>query len=223
MHVGRVMKTDLITVPPSTSLTKARSLIEEKKISHLLVVDTSGKLRGIVSDRDIKRSWASQATTLSVHELNYLLEQLTLEMIMGKTLVTTTPETTIERVAQAMQTSRISALPVLDGGDLVGIITTTDVLRVLLQAIGIDKESARFTVMVRDRVGVMAEVCQLLKENDVNIRSLVTWPEEKHPGVYQLVLRVPAELASKAVKILENADFTVVTEYIRDPQAYLPQ
>jgi acetoin utilization protein AcuB len=217
------MKTDLITVPPSTSLTKARSIIEEKKISHLLVVDASGKLRGIVSDRDIKRSWASQATTLSVHELNYLLEQLTLEMIMGKTLMTTTPETTIERVAQAMQANRISALPVLDGDDLVGIITTTDVLRVLLQAIGIDKESARFTVMVRDRVGVMAEVCQLLKENDVNIRSLVTWPEEKHPGVYQLVLRVPAELASKAVKILEDADFTVLTEYIRDPQAYLPQ
>ena len=78
MHVGRVMHTDLVTVPPDTSLVKAREVIDENQIEHLLVVDKKGKLIGMVSDRDLKQSWASPATTLSVHELNYLLKQLLL-------------------------------------------------------------------------------------------------------------------------------------------------
>ena len=160
---------------------------------HLLVVDKNEELAGIVSDRDIKQSWASPAITLSVHELNYLLTQLTVEMIMMKKIVTISPSTTIERAARVMQENRISALPVMEGEKLVGIITTKDVMEVLLRAIGFGEGSARFTVLVEDRIGVVAEVSRLLKKQQINIRSLVTWPEKKHPGVYQLVMRVGAD------------------------------
>ena len=87
MYVGRVMNTFLVTVPPETSIIKAKDIIAEKKINHLLVVDKNENLLGIVSDRDVKQSWASPATTLSVHELNYLLTQLTVEMIMTKNII----------------------------------------------------------------------------------------------------------------------------------------
>ena len=97
MHVGLIMRKDLVTVPPDTSLVKARDLINEKLIDHLLVVDKDGKLVGIVSDRDLKQAWASPATTLSAHELNYLLKQLNVETIMVKKIMTVTPGTTIER------------------------------------------------------------------------------------------------------------------------------
>ena len=76
MYIGRIMHTDLITVAPETSLSDARDLIEEKKIDHLLVVDKHKNLVGIVSDRDLKQYWASPATSLSVHELNYLLQKV---------------------------------------------------------------------------------------------------------------------------------------------------
>ena len=221
MHVGRIMNTELITVTPDTPLTKAKKLIEEKKISHLLVVDKKGKFTGIVSDRDVKQSWASPATALSVHELNYLLDQLTAGHIMTTTPITVSPGTTIERAAHLMQQHRISALPVMEGDKLVGIITRTDVMALLLQSIGIDKESARFTVLVKDRVGVMAEISQVLKDAGVNIRSLVTWPETRHEGYYQLVLRVPAENSEKAVEILEKHGFKVLTEYVEDFTPYL--
>jgi acetoin utilization protein AcuB len=79
MHVGLIMRKDLVTVPPDTSLVKARYLINEKLIEHLLVVDKDGKLVGIVSDRDLKQAWASPATTLSAHELNYELSLKTTE------------------------------------------------------------------------------------------------------------------------------------------------
>ena len=95
MYVGRIMHTHLVTVPPDTTITKVRDIIAEKQIHHLLVVNESDELLGIISDRDLKQSWASPATTLSVHELNYLLNQLTADMIMVKKIITIPPNTTI--------------------------------------------------------------------------------------------------------------------------------
>ncbi len=223
MHVGRVMHTELVTVPPDTSLVKARDVIAEKRIAHLLVVDKKERLLGVVSDRDLKQSWASPATTLSTHELNYLLTQLTVEIIMVRKIVTILPSTTIERAASIMQENRISSLPVVEGEKLVGIITTNDVMEVLLRAIGFGEGSTRFTVLVEDRIGVVAEVSKLLKEQQVNIRSLVTWPEKNHPGVYQLVMRVGAEDREKAISVLSDGGFKVLTEYVQDLTPFLPK
>ena len=223
MHVGLIMRKDLVTVPPDTSLVKARDLINEKLIEHLLVVDKDGKLVGIVSDRDLKQAWASPATTLSAHELNYLLKQLNVEAIMIKKIMTVTPGTTIERAGRIMQENRISALPVMENEKLVGIITTTDVMGVLLDAIGIDGESARFVVLVEDRVGMIAEVSRILKEEQINIRSLVTWPEKAYPGIYHFVIRVGAANGEKAISVLTKAGFKVLTEYVEDLSPYLPE
>lgn len=222
MHVGLIMRKDLVTVPPDTSLVQARDLISEKLIDHLLVVDKDEKLVGIVSDRDLKQAWASPATTLSAHELNYLLKQLNVDTIMVKKIMTVTPGTTIERAGRIMQENRISALPVMENEKLVGIITTTDVMGVLLDAIGIDGESARFVVLVEDRVGMIAEVSRILKEEGINIRSLVSWPEKAHPGIYQVVLRVGAANGEKAISALTRAGFKVLTEYVEDLSPYLP-
>lgn len=222
MYVGRIMRTDLVTVSPDTSLVQAKDVIAEKGIAHLLVVDDKDQLLGIVSDRDVKQSWASPATTLSVHELNYILKQVTVETIMRKRIWTVSPDTTIERAASVMQENKISALPVMQGDKLVGIITTTDVMGVLLKALGIDTDSFRFTVLVEDRIGVMAEVARVLQERRVNIRSLVTWPEERHPGVYQLVMRVAARDRQSAIDGLEDAGYHVLTEYVEDLSPYLP-
>ncbi len=84
---------------------------------------------------------------------------------------------TIERAAHIMQKNRISALPVIEKEKLAGIITTTDVMEVFLEAIGIDRDSARFTLLVEHRIGMLAEVSRILKEHQINIRNLVTWPE----------------------------------------------
>jgi len=222
MYVGRVMRTDLVTAPPDTSLVKAKDIITDKGIAHLLIVDKKGKLVGIVSDRDLKQSWASPATTLSAHELNYLLKQLTVDMIMVKKIATVSPDTTIERAARIMEENRISALPVIENEDLIGIITTTDVMEILLEAIGIDGESERFTVLVEDRIGVVAEVSRILKEEQINIRSLVTWPEKEHPGIYHLVMRVAAAHGEKAVSALTQAGFKVLRKYAYDLGPYLP-
>jgi acetoin utilization protein AcuB len=221
MYVGRIMHRELVTVPPDTPIDKARDIIAERAISHLLIVDHAGKLVGLASDRDIRQSWASPATSLSKHELNYLLGKINLGMIMVKKIVTVGPETTIERAALLMQQDRISALPVLEKEKLVGIITTTDVMEVLLRAIGIDNDSFRFVVVVKDRVGCIADISRILKEQNINIRSLVSLPEKDSPGVYQLVMRVRASDGQKAVESLKKANFRVLTSYVDNLEEFI--
>jgi acetoin utilization protein AcuB len=224
MYVGRVMHRELVTVTPETLLVKARKLIAEKRINHLLAVDAGGDLVGILSDRDIRQSWASPATSLSTHELNYLLSQITVEMVMIRKIVTVPPDTTIERAAQIMQEHRISALPVVEDDKPRGIITTTDVMGVLLEAIGIDRgETRRFVVLVDwDRIGVVADIARILKEKEVNIRSLFCWPDRDHAGLNHIVLRVAAENGDKSIAALREGGYQVLTEYVPDLTPHLP-
>ena len=222
MYIGRIMHTDLITVSPKTTLVEARKILQEEKIDHLLVVSDKKKLVGILSDRDLKQYWASPATSLSTHELNYLLDKVLVSMVMIKTVVTIPTNTTIERAAFVMQQNRISALPVMEDGELAGIITSTDVMGVLLQAIGMSEDSLRLSVFVRDSIGKLAEVTACLKDAGVNLQSLFCWPESKHPGITQIVMRVTSQDAEKAIPALSSKGFTVKTKYEKDIRPFLP-
>lgn len=223
MYVGTMMRSELVTVPPETTLLAAQNILEAKQINHLLVVASDGELLGIVSDRDLKKSWASSATTLSKNELMYLLDQVTVFSIMAKKTIAISPGTTIERAALIMNQNRINALPVLDGNELVGIITSRDVIAILLEAIGIEKDSARLTVLVKDRIGVISDISEALRDQGINIRSLFTWPEKDHPGVYYLVVRVPADDGDKATASLEAKGFKVLGQYVKDLDPFLPE
>jgi len=222
MYIGRIMHTDLITVSPQTTLVEAKKLIQEKRIDHLLVVNDKKKLVGIVSDRDLKQYWASPATSLSTHELNYLLDKVLVSMVMIKTVVTVATNTTIERAALIMQQNRISALPVMEDGELAGIITSTDVMGVLLQAIGISDDSIRLSVFVRDSIGKLAEVTACLKDAGVNLQSLFCWPESKLEGITQIVMRVTSQDGDKAISALTTKGFKVKSKYEKDITPFLP-
>ena len=222
MYVGRIMHTNLITVSPKTTLVEAREQIDKWGIDHLLVVDAKEKLVGIISDRDLKLYWASPANTLSSHELGYLLEKILVEMIMIKTVKTISTETTIERAAFIMQVNNINALPVLENDKLVGIITSTDVMGVLLQAIGMSEDSVRIAVLVKDRIGAIADVSSVLRDQAINIQSLITLPLREYPDINQLVLRLSGEDGPRAVALLNKNHFKVLTRYVEDLSPYLP-
>ncbi len=223
MYIGRIMHTDLVTVQPNTSLVEAANLIEKKKIDHLLVVDKNKKLVGIISDKELKQYWASPATSLSTHELNYLLEKVEISTAMVKTVITVPTSTTIERAALIMEQNRISSLPVMEGEDLVGIITSTDVMHVLLKAIGISDDSVRLGIFVKDAIGMLEKVCETLKESGINIQSIISWPEENYDNVTQLVLRIAAADEQKAMDALQAEGFKVKNKYVKDITPYLPQ
>jgi acetoin utilization protein AcuB len=216
------MTTDVITATPDTPLVKARDLLREHNIKQVPVVDQKGNLVGILTDRDIKQAWASPATTLSIYELTYVLQKLTVESVMVKDPITITPSSTIERAAKILHDRRIGSLPVVEGDKLVGIITSTDLMEVLLDGLGVQEESGRLVVLVRDRIGVLADVCSILKDANISIVSMITLPLHQHPGVHQLVMRVTSADRDRAVRRLGDSGYRVITEYIKDLEPYLP-
>ncbi len=121
-----------ITISPKTTLPEAQKLMKERKIRRLPVVD-DGKLVGIVTQNDLFHAGPSQATSLSIHELNYLLDKLTVDKFMTRKVHTVLPSSSIRDAAGLMLQYRISGLPVLSAGRVVGIITESDIFRLLIR------------------------------------------------------------------------------------------
>ena len=133
MRVRDIMTISCITAPATMPVLEARQLMLEKRIRHLLVTD-GPKLLGIVTDRDIRLNLPSPATSLSVWEINYLLARMTLSAVMTKNVVVVESGREATEAAQVMLDHKIGALPVVDRGHLVGIITETDLLRAYVKS-----------------------------------------------------------------------------------------
>jgi acetoin utilization protein AcuB len=128
MQVRDFMSASPVSVAPETPVAEARDLMQRQRIRHLLVVDRE-RLVGIVTDRDIRLNLPSPATSLSIWEINYLLAKLTVKEVMTKSVITIEPARQVRDAVRLMLERRIGALPVVEGGRLVGIITETDLLR----------------------------------------------------------------------------------------------
>jgi len=132
MKVRDVYTRGAIVVDPNTSAPQARKVMEEHKIRRLPVVD-GGKLVGIVTLTDLLKAAPSPATSLSVWELHYLLDRVKVSEIMTKDVVTTTPDADLREVARVMADRKIGGLPVVEDGQVVGMITESDVFRALVK------------------------------------------------------------------------------------------
>jgi CBS domain-containing protein len=132
MTMRELMSGGLITVGRETPILEARDLMVKERIRHVLVTDTGGVLLGIVTDRDIRLNLPSQATSLSVWEINHLLTKLTIGQVMTQSVITVGPDRRARDGARVMLDHKIGALPVLDDGRLVGIVTETDIARAFL-------------------------------------------------------------------------------------------
>jgi CBS domain-containing protein len=120
-----------ITITPQTTLPEARRLMDKHYIRRLPVIK-KGKLVGIVTRGDIREAQSSKATTLSVYEMNFFLDRLTAEEFMAYEPITISPDAPIEQAARLMLQHKIGGLPVVENGELVGIITETDFCRLLI-------------------------------------------------------------------------------------------
>ena len=128
MIVRELMTRETLTVSIDTPLLEARRMMTERRIRHLLVTDGE-RLAGIVTDRDIRLNMPSPATSLSVWEINYLLARMTVESVMTRAVITVAPDRDASAAAGIMLDHKIGALPVIDAGAVVGIVTETDMVR----------------------------------------------------------------------------------------------
>ncbi len=205
MFVSKWMSTKVVTIDRNESLGTAIRLMKEHRIRRLPVV-SKGKLVGIVSDRDLKGALPSRATSLDVWELHGLIDSLKIADIMTKSVITTTPGATIERVALTMMEKKIEGLPVLDEkGNLVGIVTEGDVFRALTEVTGVRRKSTRISLPIPDKPGSIMEVADVVRARGGRIFSILSTHARVPNGQRELVMRV--EIPSEKVSGLRKELF----------------
>lgn len=133
MLVKDAMTRNPVFVSPEDSLTHARRLMQRHSVRHLLVL-RDGRLEGVITDRDIRDYMPSRCRDMAVHELQREIERISVDQVMSRLPATVTPDDPVSHGAAVMRARRVGCLPVLEGEDPVGILTTSDLLRVLAES-----------------------------------------------------------------------------------------
>jgi acetoin utilization protein AcuB len=203
MLVQHWMTRDVVTVEADTPFLEARLILKERRIRHLAVVER-GKLVGVVTDRDLKEAAPSGATTLDVYEVNYLLLKMTVRDLIKKDPITVKPTNSVEKAALLMHDYKIGCLPVVDeAGILVGMITETDLLAVMVEILGYKEKGTRIAFQVPDTPEACQELVHVLRDFRLDLRSLVTCALHTRPGYRDFVIRVKGEQAGALVEELK--------------------
>jgi acetoin utilization protein AcuB len=193
------MTRKVFTVGPDDGVSDALRLMKEKGIKHIPVV-SGERMKGIISDRDIKEFTPSKATTLDIYELHYLLAQTRVKDIMKKEVVTTTPDTPVEEAAMTMFDRHIGSLPVTERGRLAGIISDRDIFRVLVDITGIRHGGHRIFLTIEDRPGSIKEVADVIRECGFHLQSVLTSYEGVNEGYRDVVTRTKGKGDFKSLK-----------------------
>lgn len=174
MNVGRRMKFPVITVNADAPITKAHEIMSREKVSQLPVLKNN-KLVGVIGEEDILKAYPSSATTLAVWEITSLIEKIAVKDVMSKNVFTVADDTPIEEAARILADNKISSLPVMRDGELVGIITETDLFRIMLEMLGARHPGVRITVLTPNIPGTIAKVAGAIFENGGNITAMSTF------------------------------------------------
>jgi acetoin utilization protein AcuB len=158
MFVRNLMIRNPITISGDTTVMDALHLMREKSVRHLPVVDTNGRMVGIVSEKDLFHASPSPVTSLNVWEVKEMLHLLTVKKVLSEKLITIDEDSPLEDAAVVMSSKKISALPVTRGKSLVGIITKTDLFKAFLNLLGGNRSGVRVTVVVSGIKGDMAKI-----------------------------------------------------------------
>lgn len=175
MLVGERMTSPALTIGPEMGVQDALALMHRDHVRRFPVVDSRGNLVGIISEKDLLNATPSDATTLSVWEINYLLSKLTVEKIMTKNVITITRDTPLEEAARIMADKKIGGLPVVEGLKVVGIVTETDIFKLFTEILGARVHGIRLTVQVIDEPGGLYKLTGAISGTGANIISLTTF------------------------------------------------
>jgi acetoin utilization protein AcuB len=132
-------------------------------------------LVGLITEKDILYASPSPASSLSIHEMAYLLSRLTVGKLMNKNVVTIEKDTTVEEAARLMVDQDLSCLPVLEAGKLIGIITKSDMFKILLELFGARHFGVRVSYLVEDQPGTIAHITSALEKNGIDIITFGTF------------------------------------------------
>ena len=208
MRIRDVMTKNPITVDSETLVLDAQRIMKENNIRRLPVVD-KGNLVGIVTQHDLLQASPSPATSLSIHELNYLLAKMKVKEVMKKNPFTLTPDTPFEEALRIGQDKKIGSFPVMDKGKLIGIITESDTVRFLTRALGLREEGSRVTIEgLGGKFGDLEKIIAIANQHQTIILSMISLPRPEKKD-WMIVLRLKTTDPDPIVRDFKKAGFNV--------------
>ena len=197
----------VITVSPETTAAEALALCRERGIRHLPVIE-EGKMVGLISDRDLRLA----TPALGDPNRAAALQKILVGDEMSREITTADPEDPIEQAAMAMHERKIGCLPVVEGDELVGILTASDVMAALVRLVGAHEPGSRLEVALPDRPGSLAELAGIVRDEGVNIVSVLSAPGEGDGDTLRsvAVIRLATIDTLGVVRNLERAGFSVL-------------
>jgi acetoin utilization protein AcuB len=187
-----------ITIRETVGVEDALRLMHDEDIRRLPVLDKRGKMVGIVSELDLLKVSPSPATSLSVYEIPYLLAKVKMKDVMTKDVVTVQEDTPLEEAARIMADNKIGGLPVVRDGEVVGMITETDLFKTFLEMLGGREEGVRISMFVPDEEGMLARITGKISDMGINITALSTIMGGE-PGEYLVTIRVEEDADQEAL------------------------
>jgi acetoin utilization protein AcuB len=199
MYVWYWMTKKIFTVCPDDYLSDAIGLMKEHNIKHLPVLKND-KLKGLISDRDVRQYTPSKATSLDMYELHYILSNTRIKELMTAKVVTTGPDTPLEEAAMIMLDNNIGCLPIVDDGKVVGIISDNDIFRALVDITGVRHGGNRIYVTLEDRPGSIRELADIIRKDGFHLQSILTSYEGVREGYRSVVIRTAGNGNLKGMK-----------------------
>ena len=179
MLVNERMSRHPLTAKPTLPVDAALKRMRDENVRRFPVVDDAGKLVGIVSEKDLLYAAPSPATSLSIHEMHYLYSRITVEQVMTREVITIDEKAPLEEAARVMVDRKVGALPVMRDGKLVGLITETDIFKILLEMMGARDQGVRLTLLCPNQRGELADLTSDVAGLGGDIVSLGTfWGED---------------------------------------------
>ncbi len=208
MYVKNGMTADPFTISPEASITDALELMQEKHVRRLPVMK-GDLLVGLVTERDVSDGSPSRATSLSVHEMRYLLDKTKISSVMTKDPITISADAFLEEAAVIMRDNKISTLPVMEDGKLVGIITETNIFSAFIDLLGFRDVGSRITVSAGNQPGSLAKIAKIIGDEGVNIAHVAVY--EGGEGKKDVVFTVNTPDAEPLAAALNAAGQEVIS------------
>lgn len=203
MAVKDFMTRKVVYISPDTTVAHAADIMREQGLHRLPVIEND-KLVGLVTEGTIAEASPSKATSLSIYEMNYLLNKTKIKDVMIREVITVSQYASLEDATYLMLKNKVGILPVVDNEQVYGVITDRDIFKAFLEVSGYGEEGVRVRFVTEDEVGVLEHIVHLLVEENLNISNAVNIPRKDGKVVIEVQIDGKVDLEALKTKFEDN-------------------
>lgn len=203
MVVKDFMTRKVVYVSPDTTVAHTADMMREQGLRRLPVIEND-RLVGVVTERTMAEASPSKVTSLSIYEMNYLLNKTKIRDIMARDVVTVSPYASLEDAVYAMMKNQVGIFPVVEAGQVFGVITEKDVFKAFLEVSGYGEEGIRVIITADDTVGTLAKIVDTISADNLNIKRTVVATRRSGKVAIEIQIDGKADVTDLREKLIKQ-------------------